>query len=93
VFLCHWHFVSFPKIIEFVSQTCAMFGVRWLCARLFTAVKRNEGFEGSVINRHAVAVDNESCIGANFKPDVQSVITKKRCQVNGKFLIMGEILK
>ena len=29
-----------------------MFGSRWLCARLFTAKKRNEGVEGSVINRH-----------------------------------------
>jgi hypothetical protein len=29
-----------------------MFGSRWLCARLFTAMKRNEAFEGSVFNRH-----------------------------------------
>ena len=30
----------------------AIFGSRWLCAWLFTAMKRNEGYEGSVINRH-----------------------------------------
>ena len=87
------HFVSFPKITEYVSQICAIFGSRWLCARLFTATKRNEGFEGSVFNRHTQLLLVMKVVSAQIlKLDVNNVITKKRCQVSGKFFIVGEIL-
>jgi len=75
---------KYPKLVSAAAEIMAMFGSTYVCEQFFSSMKINKSALRSRLTDEHLNATLRLATTRDFKPNVDSLVSAKRCQMSGQ---------